>query len=231
MQKILIIDNDYQDIQNIFNNINANSSIKIIGICDNEKDATKYILNENVDIIILELEIPNIRNLFNKIIENNKNTKIIAISNTPDSTINIINNNIDIYQFFIKPLNIDKLIHTLNAVVKSSEKIENELINLLKDFDFNKNAKGFSYIVKCLTFCIENNYTSISSIKELYKEIELKYNNNISATQLEWNISKAIHSMNSYTNYDVLNNFIPYNMSPSPKVFLNELLLRYYKYS
>lgn len=185
MQKILIIDNDYQDIQNIFNNINANSSIKIIGICDNEKDATKYILNENVDIIILELEIPNIRNLFNKIIENNKNTKIIAISNTPDSIINIINNNIDIYQFFIKPLNIDKLIHTLNAVVKSSEKIENELINLLKDFDFNKNTKGFSYIVKCLTFCIENNYTSISSIKELYKEIELKYNNNISATQLE----------------------------------------------
>ena len=41
MQNVLIVDNDYKNIQNIFNNINTNPSLKIIGICDSEKDAIK----------------------------------------------------------------------------------------------------------------------------------------------------------------------------------------------
>lgn len=228
MQNILIIDSDYQEIQNIFNNINKNLLIKIIGICDNEQDALKYVLNENIDIIIVELEIPNIKIFFDEIVKNNKTSKIIAISNRHDSIVNILNNNIDIYQFLIKPLNIDKLTDTLSNITESSKKIENSLINLLKDFDFNKNTKGYSYILKCLTYCIENNYTSVSSIKSLYKEMELKYNNDISSSQLEWNIAKAIHSMTNYTNEDILNKFIPYNISPSPKVFINGILNLYY---
>ena len=81
--------------------------------------------------------------------------------------------------------------------------------------------------MKCLTFCIENNYTSISSIKDLYKEIELKYNN-ISSSQLEWNISKAIQSMNNCTNKEIMNSFITYNNFPSPKIFINKILNTYY---
>lgn len=227
MQNVLIIDNDYQDIQNIFNSINKNinSSIKIIGISSNEKDALKYILNEKIDIIILELDIPNVKNLFDKI---NLMTKIIIISKNTDSVINIINKNIDIYQFFIKPLNINKLIDTLNILSDSSDNIKNTLIDLLENFNFNKNSKGYSYILDCLTFCIKNNYTFIYSIKELYKEMELKYNNDISSLQLEWNISKTIQSMNNYTDEKILNKFFTYNILPSPKTFLNELLMIYY---
>ena len=228
MQNFLIVDNDYKNIQNIFNNINTNPSLKIIGICDSEKDAIKYILKENIDIIILELDFPNIKRLFDKLEKNNTGVKIIAISNKHDSIVNILNNNIDIYHFFIKPINVNKLIDTLNNITESTQKIENTLVNLLNDFNFNKNTKGYSYILICLKYCIENNYTSILSIKSLYKEIELKYNKTISSSKLEWNIAKAIHSMVNYTDETILNEFAPYNISPSPKVFINGVLNLYY---
>jgi len=229
MQKILIVSNDYKELQNIYNNINKtlNSSIKIVGICNNEKDALLYLLNGNIDIIILDLDTKNAKILLDKILINSIVIKVILISKKTDSIVNIINNNIDIYQFFVKPINITKLIDTLYTFSESPKKIENKLTYLLKDFNFNKNTKGYLYILKCLTFCIENNYTSISSIKDLYKEIELKYNN-ISSSQLEWNISKAIQSMNNCTNKEIMNSFITYNNFPSPKIFINKILNTYY---
>lgn len=233
MQKILIVNNDYQYMQKIYNKINSSItlSVKIIGICNNEKDAIKYIANDNIDILILELDKINTKRIIEQVKIIDRTIKIIIISEKLDYIINIINNNVNIYQFFIKPLNIDKLLNVLYNLSKSYENLENNFKYLLKDFNFNKNSKGYSYILQCLIFCIKNNYTSIYSIKTLYKEIELKNKKSINSSQLEWNISKAIQSMNYYTSPNIINRYFPYNTSPSPKVFLNEILNIYHKYS
>lgn len=45
---------------------------------------------------------------------------------------------------------------------------------------------------------------------------------------LGWNISKCIRTMNGITNKSILEKYFPYNNFPSPKIFLNEILDKYY---
>ena len=72
------------------------------------------------------------------------------------------------------------------------------------------------------------NCRHICGIKELYKEVasKIKVDN---SDLIEWNISKSIKIMNKYTKTETLEKFFPYNQYPSPKIFLNEVLDRYYK--
>lgn len=61
MKKILIVDNNAKYLEILFNNLNK--ELDIIKICSNGKEALKYILNENIDIILLELNIPKINGI------------------------------------------------------------------------------------------------------------------------------------------------------------------------
>ena len=65
MIKVLIIDDNYEYVQNLFNILNENidNDIKIEKICGDGKIALDYILNSNIDVILLDLNIPNINGI------------------------------------------------------------------------------------------------------------------------------------------------------------------------
>lgn len=234
MQKILIIDNDYKYLEKLFNDISEslNENLRIVKICNDSEKALEYILNKQIDIIVLELDMPKINGIkiLEKILENNINLKVIITSRSKKLIFELINKNLNYYKAFMKPFNMEEFISTLNTLSISSSKdiSSDKIIKLLNNFKLNKSTIGYYYILECLNFCIQNNYTFVPQMNDLYKQIELKHNNTISASNIKWAISKTIQLMNKNTDKDILNNFFPYNSYPSPKTFLNEILSAYY---
>ncbi len=231
MLKVLIVDNDYTYVESLFNEIALESAqeFRVVGLFNDGEKALNYILNNNnnVDILITELELPKISGteIIEKINTMNLNISIVALSKNPNQIINIVNKNLSVDKIFIKPFATKELFNFLNSInKKETDKI---VIDLLKDFNYNKNTLGYIFIVEALSLCIEKNYSYIKKMKDLYEELENQYNRKIPAEKIYWNISKAIIAMNESTDIAILNKYFPYNNNPSPKSFFNEMLMRY----
>jgi len=230
MKKILIVDNNAKYLEILFNNLNK--ELDIIKICSNGKEALKYILNENIDIILLELNIPKIKGIeiLKKMEMNNIKSNVIIMSENLDLILEVLKNRLNFYHVFVKPFKTEELINTLKNIVLilESRKKSNKLTSLLNNFYFNKSSLGYVYLLDCLNLCIKQNITYISKIREIYKNVEVTNNNDVTTSQVEWNISKSIRTMKNLTNKEILNKYFPYNPSPSPKEFINGILYIYY---
>lgn len=233
MLKALLVDDNYDYLESLFNDLgdNLNNKIKIVKICNDGEKALKYITNQKLDIILLDLNILKINGIgiLEKIKENNIKTEVIVITGETKSLIEVINKNLPVRKILLKPFKIANLIEILNEIIDEQlgnpkENIE-KIISILDNFNINKSTLGFKYILDCLKICIEQNYTFIPQMKILYKQISDK---KISESVINWNISKTIQSMNKLTDRSILEKFFPYNVSPSPKIFLNEILAIYY---
>ena len=234
MLKVLIVDDNYEYMQNLFNIINENidNNIKIVKICGDGKTALEYILNTNLDIILLDLNIPNINGIeiLKVLKEKNLEKNVIVITGESEMLLNLIKNNLSVKQIFIKPFNYQDLMHTFESIINDSLNNEkrSKILKILNVFNFNKSNIGYKYIEKCITYCVEKNYKSIYKIKDLYKEISLN-DNYINELNISWNISKSIQTMNRFTDNKTLQKYFPCNTSPTPKVFINQILNMYYE--
>lgn len=233
MLKVLLVDDNYDYLESLFNNLgdNLNNKIKIVKICNDGEKALKYITNQELDIVLLDLNIPKINGIeiLEKIKENNIKTEVIVITGETKFLIEVINKNLPVRKILLKPFKIDNLIEILDKIIDEQlgnpkENIE-KLISILDNFNINKSTLGFKYILECLKICIEQKYTFIPHMKTLYNQISDK---NTSESVINWNISKTIQSMNKLTDRSILEKFFPYNVSPSPKIFLNKILAIYY---
>lgn len=102
-----------------------------------------------------------------------------------------------------------------------------KIIKFLDKFSFNKSTKGYYYILECLNLCIEEDKKLIINMGNLYEKVS-NIDKKHRAMSICWNISKAVQSMNKLTNENVMKRYFPYNLTPSPKIFLNEILQIYY---
>lgn len=192
-------------------------------------------MNSQIDVILLDLNITKVNGIqiLEKIKESNISTEVIVISGEAELIVEIISKKLSVNQILVKPFQIDELINCLNLIIAdfSQKNIENEkdikILRLLNKFNFNKANMGYAYIIDCLNFCIEKEYTYIGQTKELYKSIAEQYKEE-SYTKISWNISKCIQVMNKLTDKNILKKYFPYDDTPSPKTFLNEILHRYY---
>lgn len=152
------------------------------------------------------------------------------MSENLDLILEVLKNKLNFYHVFVKPFKAEELINTLRNIVLilESSKQSNKLTTLLNNFYFNKSSLGYVYLSDCLNFCIKQKITYVSKIREIYKNIEIKNNNEVSLSQIEWNISKSIRTMKNLTSKEILNKYFPYNPSPSPKEFINGILYIYY---
>lgn len=236
MLKVLIVDDEYEYLENLFNNINdnINDEVKIVKICNDGEKALNYIMNTEIDVILLDLNIPKINGLqiLEKMKENNINSEVIVISGETNFIVEIISRKLSVKKILVKPFEFDELIKSLNTII-SDLTINNveysniKVLELLNKFNFNKASTGYTYILDCLNFCIQRKYTYIAQTKDLYKGIAQQYDG-ISHTKIGWNISKCIQVMNKLTEKNILKEYFPYDNSPSPKTFLNEILHIYY---
>lgn len=241
MLKILIAEDNYEYLENLFNNINDNitKGIKIVQICNDGEKALNYIMNKEIDVILLDLNIPKVNGIeiLEKMKENNIKSKIIIISGETNLIVEIISRKLSVNQILVKPFHLEELINSLNDIISDLFEGEddiknngNKVLELLNEFNFNKSNIGYTYIIDCLQYCIKRKYTFIPHIKDLYRDVAKQYNK-ISYTNVSWNISKSIQMMNRLTEKNILNKFFPYNNTPSPKTFLNEILNMYYNCS
>lgn len=234
MLNILLADNDYTYIENIFNKISLKlkENFDIIGICSSGDKVLEYILNTKIDIIILELNLPKVDgiDILKELKKRNINIPTIILSKNSDLVFKVIKENINYYKILPKPFDIENLIEILKKINNNSIKNESKkrIINLLHNFNFNRSSLGYAYIIDILNFCIENEIRYINNLKNIYQKLELKYNKNLSYKKIEWNIEKSIRTMNNYTDSLILNKYFSYTNFPSSKVFINGLLYIYY---
>ena len=162
MIKVLIVDDNYEYVRNLFNILNENidNDIKIEKICGDGKIALDYILNSNIDVILLDLNIPNINGIeILKIMKkNNIDKDVIVITGESDMLINLIENNLTVKKILFKPFKVEDLINILQDIIQDSlnDKKMNKILNLLNIFNFNKATIGYNYIKQCINYCIEN---------------------------------------------------------------------------
>lgn len=170
MLNVLIVDDNYNYIESLFNELNLKLSqnLKIIAICNDGEKALYYIMHRKIDIILLDLNIPKINGIeiIEKIQKNNISNYVIAMSGDSEFIMSLIKRNLKVYKTFIKPFHINELVSTLNSIINYN--IDNinysKIIDLLNNFNFNKNNIGYIYILDCLKFCIDNNYKYITHI-------------------------------------------------------------------
>ena len=233
MKKILIVEDDVNYLEILFNQIadNISDNAKITKICTDGESALTYIQNMDVDIVILDLNIPKIDGItiLEKIKQKNMNTKVIVISGESDRVLEIIKKNINVNQILIKPFQLNKLIDSINDIALDLHAIEdkNKVLNLISEFNFNKSNIGYKYILDCLELCIKREYKSISCMKNLYMDISKRYNG-VSIQNISWNIYKCIQVMNKLTSDTTMKKYFMYDSKPSPKSFINEILNLYY---
>lgn len=144
MLNILLADNDYTYIENIFNKISLKlkENFDIIGICSSGDKVLEYILNTKIDIIILELNLPKVGgiDILKELKKRNINIPTIILSKNSDLVFKVIKENINYYKILPKPFDIENLIEILKKISNNSIKNESKkrIISLLNNFNFNK---------------------------------------------------------------------------------------------
>lgn len=233
MNNILIVDDNYEFSIFLFNTLKSLYKFQIIHIANNGEEALNYIIENKVDLLLLDLNLPKLSGLelLKKLKEYEKFPKTIIISGENDYIIELIKQNIEVDSYFIKPFSTDVLVNKINTLAKDFEKnytsLNITIFSILNKFCFNKSSIGYSYIVDCISICVEENLTCLPPNNLLYSKVAQKYN--ISAiNSIGWNITKCIQSMLRLTDTDIIRKYFKYNPKPSTRAFLSQILNEFY---
>lgn len=233
--KVLIVEDNTIFAVNLFNYLKSNNNlIDIIGIASDGKEALGIFEEKKTDIVILDLKIPIINGVELLKIFNSKNITVILMS----GEIKMIND-INIFDFqivkqvYIKPFEFDRLNEDLISIIEDdySQEMKENIENELKYFNFNKNSKGYRYLIQCL----ENCYTEPKLLYNMEKDLFFKVsqeNHLQNSNIIKWSIQKSIVSMERYTDTNTILKYFPYSKNPTSKMFistLSEIIIKKYK--
>lgn len=210
MINVLIVSKSISCCKNlIYNVINQNEELKIVGVANNKKEMNKIIEKMNIDIILMDLKSCEV----NKYI----NSKIIEENITPYSIIVLSDENIEknecinkyIYGYAnYKADSFEDIIRTINNLVNikitskffDSKKdnfediIKGKIKKELKYLGYNFYYKGTKYLVDAIyiLYNIKDYYNKILK-RDIYPIISKKYNTSIN--NIKCNIRNATDIM------------------------------------
>lgn len=225
-KKLLIVDNNLTFAINIFNYLkNNNSLIDVIGIANNEEVTLKMLEEMLPDILILDLNLPGINGGELLEILNKRKVSVFLMSDN----IEVINE-INVFVFrmvrkiYIKPFGLDTLNQDLLKITRDNynREIKEIIENELKHFNFNKNSKGYKYLIQCLEYC----YTQPQLLDNMEKNLffRVAQDNHLSnSNMIKWSIQKTIISMERYTKNKVILEYFPFSTNPTSKVFISTM--------
>jgi response regulator RpfG family c-di-GMP phosphodiesterase len=208
MINLLIADDNYEFVKCVFNKIIDIKYINVMNISSNGKEALEFMLNKEVDIVVLDLQMPilngiEILNKLNKSQNGYKMPRIIVTTGDRLLLSEGLKNNLPIEYVFEKPFDLNELVLRIEDICKDilneNISVKDDVIEILKNLEFNTSALGYSYLIDCITVCIENKHKTIFKIKEVYSSIKNINDNYVSDQNVKWNIDKAIKSMVNHT--------------------------------
>lgn len=228
MVSLLIADDNKDFDINLFNSIKKhNSKINIVGISINGLDTYEKIKLLKPDIVLLDIKMPFLDGfqVIGKLVtEKIKIPKIILIT-ADHEVLSSFNSSNLIYGILLKPINYNSLTRTLNSIIneKHTDKFNDEIIDILSDFDFNTKSKGYKYLVECIKTCLTSPFLINNLEKKLYPYIASQFIDT-NPSKIKWNIEKSINSMYRYTNKEILERFFPNSKKLSPKYFIETII-------
>jgi two-component system chemotaxis response regulator CheY len=222
MEKTVVIaDDDLNCVKYILVSL-KNVGIKVLGTAINGNEAIQMIKKYMPDFLILDLKMPKKSGLevLNEIEKLNCKTKVIIISGEISmvNRLNLVRYK-TISDIIVKPFEFETLYSKIENVEKiSGDKIEVYIDEILHEFSFNFPSKFYEYLL----ICIKKSIYRPLILKDIYKEVAKE--NNINANRMKWGIQKLILSMVRYTPEGILKRYFPYTESPSPKIFIYEIV-------
>lgn len=229
MISLLIADDNKSFDINLFNSIKKhNHKINIIGISINGLDAYKKIKLLKPDVVLLDIKMPILNGfqVIDKLVaEKIDIPKIILITAHPEILSSYNSSNL-IYGVLLKPIIYQNLNRTLNFIIseKYSDKLNNRIIHILSEFDFNVKSKGYKYLIECIKACSDYPCLINNLEKKLYPHVANQFINT-TPSKIKWAVEKSINSMYRYTNNRTLEKFFPNSKKLSPKYFIETIIL------
>lgn len=229
MLNILIADDNIYYARALMNIINgeSNSNIKVSHISIDGQETINIIKNYPIDIILLDLNMP----IYNgmqilKEIEERKIKKyeqsIIVISGENDMICQLRNSEY-IYHVLNKVCNISKIIDTINKLIESKRKNEEEsnikrrIIKQLQYLNYNLSHKGIKYFVDAIYMVYTSGeYETFNLKKDIYPNISRKYNESIHTIKSD--ISKANDYMYKFCEKEKIKKYFKLFDSSKPTV-------------
>ena len=225
----LLIADDNRDFDiNLFNSIKEhNKKINIVGISVNGLDTYEKIKLLKPDVVLLDIKMPILNGfqVIDKLIAKEINIPKIILITAHFEALSSYNSSNLIYGILLKPINYHDLNRTLNSIIdeKYSNKLNNEIIHILSNFDFNVKSKGYKYLVECIRACLDSPCLINNLEKKLYPYISNCFIGS-TPSKIKWAVEKSINSMYRYTNKKILEKFFPNSKKLSPKYFIEIII-------
>lgn len=225
----LLIADDNKDFDiNLFNLIKKyNNKVNVIGICVDGLETYKKIKLLKPDVVLLDIKMPNLSGyqVIEKLITEKINIPKIVLVTAHYELLSSYNNLNLIYSILIKPITYHHLNETLNSIISenSSKKLDNKIVEILSNFDFNIKSKGYKYLVECIRACIISPHFLNNLERKLYPYIAGHFIDS-NPSKIKWSVEKSINSMYRYTDKAILTKFFPNSKKLSPKYFIETII-------
>ncbi len=207
-------------------------TIQVQAIATNGLEAYQKIKTLQPDIVLLDVEMPimNGFQVIHKLSEENYTLPKILLVTAFPVLINSFSESQLVDGIIFKPFDFTVLNNYLLQFCDeyNNDKLNERIVNLLNNFDFNTNSLGYSYLIECIKLCFEDaNY--IKDFENLlYPQIARIYNIS-KASKIKWAVEKSINSMYRYTKTTTLRKFFPNAKKLSPKIFIKKIVALLHK--
>ena len=208
--------------------VNLGEIFNVVQIYGDLKSVNNYIKDNPVDMLIFDEDYDSfeLERIIDYIKRYRPKIKIAVIYNDSSVIVKLYNKGIIVNKAIKNNIETDDLRELLLNLNTSSLSGDVLITRLLDQFDFNKTNIGYHYIVECLNYCIDSKLKQIPKLKKMY---EIVSDDIYSPNQINWNVRKAINSMNRLTDENTIKKYFAYNILPTPKEFLNRMLDIYYR--
>ena len=208
--------------------VNLGEIFNVVQIYGDLKSVNNYIKDNPVDMLIFDEDYDSfeLERIIDYIKRYRPKIKIAVIYNDSNVIVKLYNKGIIVNKAIKNNIETEDLRELLLNLNTSSLSGDVLITRLLDQFDFNKTNIGYHYIVECLIYCIDSKLKQIPKLKKMY---EIVSDDIYSPNQINWNVRKAINSMNRLTDENTIKKYFAYNILPTPKEFLNRMLDIYYR--
>lgn len=229
----MIVDDDLKFSKQLFNNIiQKNRDIKLCNISTDGKEAISVIKTlDKADIVLLDLQLPKLNGIeiLRQLREINNLPYIIVMSGDIGQLYKEKELLSIVYETISKPINYDRLVKIIEELnLEERQKLQREFVlQQLTNFEFNRNSKGFKYLVETLLLIIRFPKDINNIEKNVFTKVAKQYNTR--PINIKWSIEKLIYSMYLNTDSKIICEFFNFyeERKPSIKYLVNTILDNY----
>lgn len=217
MHKILIYNDDFNLVKNLYNNVLSKlSDVKLIGMATTENEFSALCKSSNPDILLISENCKN--GLEFPAILNNIQSKIIFCNNS--TKYRNSKNNI----YISEESDYNSIAKNLSKFMNKADKrdFHKKFYNVLWDLNFDFKLIGTKYLLESIIYSYETKdlFLFENLEKNIYPYIAKKFNTSVS--NVKWSIIRSVNNMNTYLDPT------EYPEKVTPKTLISEIITNYH---